>query len=90
MAFPDRGPASREVDAICVGQGGRRVEVAVGLCLAQGRGEVGRLVLGRVGAIARGRVEVDGRNGLGHVLQGAVVLRALGEEREAAVAGVLE
>ncbi|KAH8623584.1 hypothetical protein IG631_22063 [Alternaria alternata] len=86
-----RALAIGEVEVVWVqqaGRGGHVVGLGLGL-LSQGRRQVGRLVLGRVGAIARGRLDVDGRGG-SHVGEAAVQLRLLGEEREAAVARVFE
>jgi hypothetical protein len=71
---------------------GRRAGVATCLSrLSQRGGEVGRLVWGRVGAIARRRLDIDRRGGLCHGARHTVrLLRAVWEQREAAVACVLE
>jgi hypothetical protein len=51
---------------------------------------VSRFASASLNAEARGRLEVHGRGRLGHGVQGAVLLRALGEEGEAAIARVLK
>jgi hypothetical protein len=79
-----------EVEAIGVQLAGRGARVAVRLGLLEGRGQVGRLVRWRVRAIARGRLDVEGRGSLGHVVRRAVLRRAVWEQRKAAVARVLE
>ena len=42
MALPDGGPTDGEVGTILIWRVWRRVEMVVGLCLADGRGQVGR------------------------------------------------
>lgn len=79
-----------ELEAIVVQLVGRGAAgVAVRLCLPQRRGEVGRLVLRGVRAIARRRLDVDRRGGR-HGVRAGVLLRAVGKQRKAAVARVLE
>ena len=95
MAFRHAGAAIAELEAVAVPVGvelvGRLAEVAIGLGLAQSRRQIGRLVLWRVGAITRGRLDIDGCGGLCHVAQKTAVLRwTRREQREAAVARVLE
>ena len=79
------------VGAILVASGGVLLGVAGGAGFAQSRGQVGRLVLGRVGPETRGRRDVDWRGCcLCHVSQVGVVWQAVWEQRKAAVARVLE
>lgn len=67
------------------------VDVAIRACLAQCRGEVGGLVLGRIRPEARGRRDVDRRGCLCHVSQVGMVWRgAARKQRKAAVARVFE
>ena len=92
VALRHAGTAVTElVEAIWVELAGRLAEVAVGLSFPQRRRQVRGLVLRGVGAITRGRLDVDGRGGLCHVAQKAAVRRCTcGEQREAAVARVFE
>lgn len=91
VALGHAGAAIAKMHAIGVELAGRLAEVAVGLGLTQGRRQVRSLVLRGIGAITRGRLDVDGRGGLCHVAQEAAVLRwALGKQGEAAVARVFE
>lgn len=93
MALRHAGAAIAELEGISVGVElvGRLGEVAVGLSFTQSRRQVGSLVLRGVGAITRGRLDVDGRGGLCHAAHEADVRRGAGwEQRKAAIARVLE
>jgi hypothetical protein len=79
-----------EVETVGGQLAGRRARLTVCLGLLERRRQVGRLVGGRVGAIARGRLDVEGHGGLCHVAHRAVLRRAVRKQREAAVARVLE
>lgn len=91
VAFRHAGAAVANGHAVGVELVGRLAEVTVGLGFSQRRGQIGGLVLRRVGAIAGRRLDVDGGGGLCHVAQEAAVLRwALGKQGNAAVTRVFE